>query len=415
MSLMKSINTGLSGLNANTRGLGVVGDNIANANTAGYKSSRANFADMLAGTTLGIGSGVGIGSVQQQFTQGDLEMTGNALDVAISGPGFLMVEGEVGGREGSYYTRAGQFVLDNEGFISTPEGLRLQGYGVDGSGNVDLAQFGDLQVGGQKLPPQATSTIDFKLNLDPAEEVIADPWDPANPGETSNYSSSVTVYDSLGNAIEADVYYRKTGANSWEYKVLVDGEDVSGGAAGTPEEIASGTLDFDTDGELTTHTPAATNFLPVDATQPQDIAINFTGSTQVAGDSSLKSLSQDGYAVGELRDIVIEQDGTITGIFSNGENADIGRVAMADFQAPEGLERLGGRLWQATPQSGEAIVGAPGTGKFGAVISGALESSNVDMSHEFVKMIAYQRGFQASSKAITTGDQLMAELINIKR
>ena len=224
-----------------------------------------------------------------------------------------------------------------------------------------------------------------------------------------------TVYDSLGNPIEADIYYRKTGANSWEYKVLVDGETVSNGTPGTPSEIASGTLDFDTEGELTTHTPAATTFQPVDATQPQDITIDFTGSTQVAGDSSLKSLSQDGFAAGELRDIIIEQDGTITGVFSNGENADIGRVAMADFQAPEGLERLGGRLWRATPQSGEAVVGAPGTGKMGAVISGALEASNVDMSHEFVKMIAYQRGFQASSKAITTGDQLMSELINLKR
>ena len=415
MSLMKSINTGLSGLNANTRGLGVVGDNIANANTVGFKSSRANFADMLAGTTLGIGSGVGIGSVQQQFSQGDFEMTGNALDVAISGPGFLMVNGEVGGREGSFYTRAGQFVLDNEGYVSTPEGLRLQGYGVDANGEVDLAKFGDLDVGGQKLPPKATSGIDLELNLDAGEEVRADPWDPANPGDTSNYSSTVTVYDSLGNPIEADIYYRKTGANSWEYKVLVDGETVSNGTPGTPSEIASGTLDFDTEGELATHTPAATNFQPVDATQPQDITIDFTGSTQVAGDSSLKSLAQDGHAVGELRDIIIEQDGTITGVFSNGENADIGRVAMADFQAPEGLERLGGRLWRATPQSGEAVVGAPGTGKMGAVISGALESSNVDMSHEFVKMIAYQRGFQASSKAITTGDQLMSELINLKR
>jgi flagellar hook protein FlgE len=293
--------------------------------------------------------------------------------------------------------------------------LRLQGYGVDANGEVDLAKFGDLDVGGQKLPPQATSGIDIKLNLDAGEEVMADPWDPANPGDTSNYSSTVTVYDSLGNPIEADIYYRKTGANSWEYKVLVDGETVSNGTPGTPSEIASGTLDFDTEGELTTHTPAATTFQPVDATQPQDITIDFTGSTQVAGDSSLKSLSQDGFAAGELRDIIIEQDGTITGVFSNGENADIGRVAMADFQAPEGLERLGGRLWRATPQSGEAVVGAPGTGKMGAVISGALEASNVDMSHEFVKMIAYQRGFQASSKAITTGDQLMSELINLKR
>lgn len=413
MSLMKSINTGLSGLTSNSRALGVVGDNIANANTVGYKSSRANFADVLAGTT--IGSGVGVSSVQQQFSQGDLQSTGNALDMAISGKGFLMVNGEVGGQQGSFYTRAGQFTLDKDGFISTPGGLRLQGYGLNDAGDVDLAQLGDMQVGNQTLDPAATTSVDIGLNLSSDAEVLADPWDPTKPGETSNYSTSTTVYDSLGNPIDADVYYRKTGANSWEYHVMVDGEDQQGGTPGTPTEITSGTLDFDTAGALTTHTPNAVTFNPPGATQPQDIAFDFEGSTQVAGDSALKSLSQDGYAVGELRDIIIEEDGTITGQFSNGENAAVGRVAMADFAAPDGLARAGGQLWAATPDSGEALVGAAGTGKLGSVISGALESSNVDMSHEFVKMIAYQRGFQASSKSITTGDQLMNEVINLKR
>ena len=412
MSLMKSINTGLSGLGANSRALGVVGDNIANANTAGYKASRANFADVLAGTQLG--SGVGVSSLQTRFTQGDLEMTGNALDMAISGPGFLMVSGEVGGQEGNFYTRAGQFVIDSEGFVSTPEGLRLQGYSVGADGEVDATSLGDLDVGSARLDPSATGEIDVRLNLDAGAEVKADPWDPSDPGKTSNYSTSVTVYDSLGNPIEADVYYRKTGPGQWEYHVMADGEDLAGGAAG-PTEIGGGTMSFDDQGKMTAHTPGPMNFQPASSNAPQPLEITFEGTTQVAGESSLSALSQDGYGVGELRDLQIDQDGTIIGVFSNGENAAIGQVAMADFASPQGLERMGGRLWSASNASGEALVGPPGTGKMGSIVSGALEGSNVDMSHEFVKMIAYQRGFQASSKAITTGDALLNEVINLKR
>lgn len=413
MSLMKSIRIGMSGLDANSRALGVVGDNIANANTAGFKSSRANFADVLAGTQLG--SGVQVGSYQQNFAQGDMEMTGNALDLAISGPGFLMVKGEVGGQEGTFYTRAGQFMLDADGYVTSPGGLRLQGYATNDKGEVNMGALGDLQLGTMKQPAKSTNAIDIDLNLSATETPITDPFDPANPTETSHHSTSVTIYDSVGRPIDAEVYYTMTAPGEWSYNVLVDGESVDGGTPGTPEAITSGTLSFDTDGNLTTHTPGATTFNPANATQPQELAFDFEGSTQVAGDSSLRALSQDGYAPGELRDIEINDRGEIIGIFSNGENQTVGRVAMTDFQAPEGLDRLGGNIWRATAQSGEALVGAPGTGKMGGLVSGAIEGSNVDMSYEFVKMIAFQRGFQASSKAITTGDQLLNEVINLKR
>lgn len=413
MSLMKSIRIGMSGLDANSRALGVVGDNIANANTAGFKASRANFADVLAGTQLG--SGVQIGSYQQNFAQGDMEMTGNALDLAISGPGFLMVKGEVGGQEGTFYTRAGQFMLDADGYVTSPGGLRLQGYGTNEKGDVNMGALGDLQLGNMKQPAKSTESIDIDLNLSATETPITDPFDPANPTETSHHSTSVTIYDSVGRPIDAEVYYTMTAPGEWSYNVLVDGESLDGGTAGTAQAITSGTLSFDTDGNLTTHTPGATTFNPINATQPQTLAFDFEGSTQVAGDSSLRALSQDGYAPGELRDIEINDRGEIIGIFSNGENQTVGRVAMTDFQAPEGLNRLGGNLWGATAQSGEALVGAPGTGKMGGLVSGAIEGSNVDMSYEFVKMIAFQRGFQASSKSITTGDQLLNEVINLKR
>ena len=413
MSIMKSIRIGMSGLDANSRALGVVGDNIANANTAGYKGSRANFADVLAGTQLG--SGVQIGSTQQNFAQGDLEMTGNALDLAIAGPGFLMLEGEVGGQEGTFYTRAGQFMLDPEGYVVSPGGLRLQGYGAEPGGEINMGALGDLQLGQVKLPAKASSEVKIDLNLSATEEAITAPFDPADPSATSHHSTGVTLYDAVGRPIDAQVYYTMTAPGEWSYNVVTDGGALQGGVEGEATVVGGGTLEFDAEGALTTHTPGATAFTPLNGAGPQALAMSFEGSTQVAGDSALRGLSQDGHAAGELRDIEINDKGEIIGIFSNGENQAVGRVAMTDFQAPEGLNRLGGNLWTATTQSGEPLVGAPGSGRMGGLVSGALEGSNVDMSHEFVKMIAFQRGFQASSKAITTGDQMLSEVINLKR
>ncbi|MEM1349533.1 MAG: flagellar hook-basal body complex protein, partial [Myxococcota bacterium] len=181
MSIMKSINTGLSGLNSNGRALGTVGDNIANANTVGFKASRANFSDVMASTMLGAGSGARVSSMQQMFGQGDLQTTGNAMDLAVNGSGFFQVNGQLGGEDGSFYTRAGQFVLDAEGFVSTPEGLRLQGYTVGADGAVSGTALGDLKLGDARLEPSATAGVAIDVNLDASAEVLADPWDPANP------------------------------------------------------------------------------------------------------------------------------------------------------------------------------------------------------------------------------------------
>ncbi|QDG51336.1 flagellar hook protein FlgE [Persicimonas caeni] len=415
MSILKSMNIGVSGLRANGRSMSTIGDNIANVNTVGYKRSRTNFNDVLAATTMGVGDGVGVGGQQQHFEQGTLEMTGVSTDMAITGRGFFAVQGTVDGREGEFYTRAGQFMVNKDGLMVTTGGLKLQGYGVDSNGEINQASVGDLQVGGITAPPQATTEMEVGVNLDADEEVLTDPWDPANPSETSNYSTSVTMYDSLGNAIETEVYYRKTGPNSWEYHAMVDGGDVTGGTAGTPTEIGTGTLDFDTDGNLTTAMPVNVSFNPINATQPQDVTIDFTGTTQFAGDSTLRELDQDGFTSGELRDLEIAQDGTITGIFSNGERQTLGQVALVDFQAPEGLNRLGNNLWDESQMSGEPMIGTPGSGGRGGVAAGALEGSNVDLAHEFVKMIASQRGYQANARTVTTGDEMLQEAMNLKR
>lgn len=415
MSIYKTMNTGRSGMNANSRSMSVIGDNIANVNTAGYKRSRANFADVLGNTTLGIGDGSLVADVQQQFEQGSLEITGRSLDMAISGQGFFVLNGTLRGEEGQFYARAGQFGLDKDGFITDNNGLRLQGYNVDANGEIDLTRVGDLAVGDLNAPPQATLSITTGVNLDADAEIPAVPFDPADPSAGSNYSTSVTIYDEQGRAIQADVYYRKTGVNSWEYHVLVDGADTAGGTAGTPVEITTGTLDFNPDGSLATHTPGAVNFTPVNSTTPQNLQFGFEGTTQYADDSTLRALTQDGYGPGELRDIQVEDDGTITGLFSNGEELAIGQVVLAKFKAQEGLERQGYNVWRATTVSGEALVGEAGTGGRGSVVSGAVEGSNVDLAYEFTRMIASQRGFQANSRTITTGDQMLQEVMNLKR
>lgn len=413
MSLFKTLNIGMSGMNANGAAMSIVSDNIANVNTTGFKAARARFQDLMASTTLGLGDGVSLGGGQQQFSQGSLEMTGNSLDLAVGGGGFMMVRGAADGNAETFLTRDGAFSVDNEGFISTTNGLRLQGFAADANGNITSSIAGDLMVGNVSSPPKATSSVELRVNLDASEETNT--FDPADPGATSNFTTSVTLHDNLGNAIDADVHYVKTGDNTWEYHVMVDGGDVAGGTPGTAQEIGTGTLAFDEAGALTDATAATLSFTPNGAGSAQEISLSLEGSTQYATASEDAYIQADGYSAGELRGLQIGEDGMINGVFSNGEQLTLGQVALADVEAPEGLDRVGGNLWRATAASGQALVGEPGSGGRGAMISGALEGSNVDLTHEFVKMIALQRGFQASSRTVSTGDQMLTEVIQLKR
>lgn len=425
MSILKSMNIGVTGLRASGVAMSVIGDNIANVNTMGFKGSRANFNDLMGNFMLGSGDGVGVGNIQQMFEQGALEMTGSQTDMAIAGPGFFMVKGQVEGQDNTFYTRAGQFGIDKNGFITSGNGFRLQGYQADAEGNINATgQPGDIRVSGVTADPKATSEITLQLNLDANAAAInragdptavppvpAAPFDPTNP-DTYSYSSSMTMYDSQGNAVQADVYYTKTADNTWEYRVV---------AGEPPQEVTDpatpGTLGFDADGKLdpATTTIAAINIAGTNGGNAITPTIDFDGTTQFAGANNLRRLSQDGYASGEIRGIQVESDGTITGVFSNGKNLNLGQVAIANFDAPEALVRQGGNLWAATDASGQPKVGIPGTGDRGSIVAGALEGSNVDLAHEFIKLIAAQRGFQANSKTITTGDQMLQEAMNLKR
>lgn len=433
MSLLSSMYTGITGLQSNGLAISIIGDNIANVNTVGFKASRGNFEDMLKQTLLGvhssssqIGGGSRLTNVQQLFTQGSLLNTGQATDMAVAGDGFFVLNGTYNGVEGNFYSRAGQFNLDKDGFMVNPSGLRLQGYMIGDDGEMSTTVT-DLNITGRNVPPRATTEMDIIANLNSDETVITAPWDVADPGATSNFSTSVTVYDSLGNSHQVEIYFRKTADNAWDWHAVVDGGDLAGGTEGVPTEIGDGSLTFTTDGELDTETTNSNSADFLGATAGQTIDYDFgdsitteggtglAGSTQFAGSSSVNFQSQDGYATGTLQNISVTPDGTIAGGFSNGEVRDIAQLALATFQSNVGLDRSGGNLFSETAASGDPLVGAANTGSRGSVAGFSLEQSNVDLAEQFVHLISSQRGFQANSKIITTSDMLLGEVVNLKR
>jgi flagellar hook protein FlgE len=428
MSILRSLTIGVSGLRANSEALNVTGDNIANVNTVGFKKSRAVFADMLTSTNqvVNLGqAGTKLSHVEQLWAQGALITTDSPTDLAISGEGFFVLSGTTQGVEGRFFTRAGQFHFDNTGTLVNLDGLKLQGYLVGDDGTMG-SKIEDIKVSKGTIAGIATTKVLVGANLN-SDETIKAAWDPTNPSSTSNFAHNVTVYDSLGRSHEVTTYYRKSASNAWEWHAMVDGGDLTGGTAGTATEIASGTLTFTTAGALDQETNAAVAVNFVDATPAQQISFDFgtsitgdggtglDGTTQFANKSAHVKLQQNGYGAGTVTGIQIDSDGTISGVFSNGQQRLLGQVVTANFPDNSGLTTLSNNIWTQTPKSGEALIGAADAGGRGQIISGSLEQSNVDLGTEFVNLIAYQRGFQANSRVITTSDEMYSELVNIKR
>lgn len=432
--MLTSLYTGVSGMGANGVSLSVIGDNIANLNTIGFKASRIAFGDVLSQTITGIagssqvGRGVLVSGVSPLFTQGSFETTTNALDMAVDGDGFFIVS-DGGAR---YYTRAGQFSIDKKGNIVNPDGLVLQGYLADASGTI-TGTVGDLQISTKQSPANMTTQVDIAVNLDSTAAVPASAFtldsngdgvndDPAN----YNFSTTITVYDSQGGSHQITLYFVKTGDNAWDVHYVHDDP------ANPGQLIDAGTqaLTFDSNGALVddnSGTPVDFNFGTA-VISPQSITFNYgtgtgetpagtglDGATQFASDFAVINLTQDGYSAGALKNIIISEDGVITGVFTNGQTRPIGQVALARFVAPTGLTKLGRNLYAESFDSGQPIVGSPETSGLGRVLSHTLELSNVDLAEEFVKMISAQRGFQANSRIITTTDDLLQEMINLKR
>lgn len=431
MSLLTSLYTGASGMTAHGGAISVVGDNIANVSTIGFKRERAGFADVLGGSLGGqrLGAGVRLGSVDTQWEQGSVQQTGGNLDVAIRGQGLFVVSGQHDGQTGTYYTRDGRMALDKTGYLVDPRGLRVQGYTIDASG-VMATSPSDLQLTGITSAPAATTTANVSLRLDAAAQTTPLPaWNATNPTGTSNYATSVTVYDSLGAPHKVDLYLRAQGGGTggWEWHAMVDGGDLTGGTAGTPTEIATGTMTFDTTGALVTEAPGTTSANFVNAAPGQAIQFDFgdaittdggtgrAGTTQPDGANSVVALDIDGHGAGQLTDLHIADDGTIEGAFDNGDTRALGRLALATFTDEQGLRRAGDSLFTETSASGQPLVDAAAVGGRGSVSAGALEGSNVELGDELVTMIAYQRAFQANVKTVTTSDEMLAEVAQLKR
>ncbi len=423
MSLLTALSSGTTGLESASLELSVVGDNIANANTVGFKVGRAAFEDALSQSLVGgsgqIGLGSSLESVQKLLTQGSLSSTGVATDLALQGSGFFAVSGSHNGQNGTFYTRAGQFTIDKAGYMVNLEGLRVQGYTADPIGAIGGVP-GDLLVGNASAQPSPTANVTVKGNLSAGAPVVA--WDPTQPTQTSNFSTSMTLYDSLGNAHQAQIFFSNT-ATGWQWHAMTDGSGLTGTPPGLTV-IANGTLAFDTQGRLTAVTQAS-NFNPLNAVNPQPLTFNFgdplppgtglAGLTQFSGGSATTFIGQDGFASGQLSSIRIDPSGTISGVFTNGQTRVLGQVAVAGFPAPDELQRAGGNLFALTPSAGQPVIGAPGDGGRASIAPGSLEQSNVDIAEQFVRMISAQRAFEANSKTITTADQLLSELIAMKR
>ena len=423
--MLSSLWTGISGLDANGAAMGVIGNNIANVNTIGFKGSAAAFSDILSQTLMGtnggnqIGRGVKLDAVQTQFLQGSFETTGNATDMAIDGNGFFIVKNPDGGQ---FYTRAGQFIIDDKGYLVNPDNLVVQGYAINATGQV-ATNLSDINLSKSISNPKMSSLVNLSVNLDAGATVPTTAWNLATlSSDMYNYTTSVTVYDSLGGAHPVSIYFVKTAANAWTaHYVYTD-------STGTQQEAGTQDLSFGTDGSLTTDNEAAINFasLADGATTPQPITFDYgdgtagggTGldqTTQFASPSVTNLINQDGYQSGSLLSVTVDLDGVITGLFSNGQTRQISQMALADFASPWGLTKMGGNLYGESHASGQPVINKPGTGGVGTIHANALEQSNVDLAAEFVKLITTQRGFQANSKIITTSDEMLADVVNLKR
>ena len=414
-----SFQQGLSGLNASSKALDVVGNNVANSSTVGYKSSSGHFSDVYAASLSGSGaSQVGIGttmsSVFQQFTQGNITTTNNSLDIAINGGGFFKVTRD----DIIAYTRNGQFHTDNEGYIVNDQNYKLMGYLATATGQIVPSEPAEIRVDTSNIAPQPTGAAlggdaEMVLNLDSSKDVPSvSPFNFNNP-LSYTYSTAQTVYDSLGVDHNITYYFVKTStAGQWNVHATLDGAN--------PQSM--GNLNFNTSGQLTSAMPVALPATwaittgaatPLGSGQP-NWNIDFTGSTSYSGDSTVNSQRQGGYAQGSLSSISIGSDGVILGNYSNGQTKNLAQVVLTTFPNSNGLLNIGNNLYQSTSTAGQGLDGAPGAGSRGVLQSAAVEESNVDLTAELVNMITLQRNYQANAQSIKTQDQIMQTLVNLR-
>lgn len=426
-----SFNTALTGLDASSKNLEVISNNIANSNTSGFKRSRAEFADVYAASDFGgsgneTGKGVQVTTVRQQMTQGDITYTDNALDLAISGGGFFRMKDANGG---VVFSRAGMFGMDREGYLANATEQRLTGYQVDTESNV-LPTLGEIKIDTADLQPKASENVEIGLNLDQTSEPVTVAFSADNP-KSYNFTTGSSIYDSQGSTHVVNYFFQKQSDNNWNlFAQAADTGDIVGDPAGYK-------IKFKNDGTIETikNSDGSATYVDATATPPVKGQIDFSISSASLGSavdnidlkldindmsqydaaSGVNKVKADGYSSGRMVSLDIDKNGTIFGRYTNGQSKAMGQVALANFANTEGLRPVGDSSWAESFASGAPAVGAPGSASLGFIQSSALESSNVDVTEELVDMIGAQRAFQANAQIISVNDQLTQTVINMRR
>ena len=418
-----SFQQGLSGLNASSKNLEVIGNNVANANTVGAKSSRAEFSTMYASalngagaTTLGIG--VNLAAVTQQFTQGNITTTENPLDLAINGNGFF----EVTNGTQTLYTRNGQFQANKDGYIVNSAGMQLMGYPANDQGVIQPGAARALQLPTGGVDPNVTTEVNVEMNLDARLATTLPTTGPQidfNSAATYNNATSISVYDAKGQDVAVTYYFQKASTDTWNVYATANGVTLAGTAA-APLPVTQVTFPPDGSaptapaGPVTLTIPATTNANGAATLPITNVAFDLTQTTQFGSPFGVTDMSQDGYSAGKLASLSIEKSGIVMATYSNGQSKPAGQIELATFRNPQGLSPLGGNVWARTFESGDPTVGTPGTGNLGALQASALEESNVDLTGELVNMITAQRVYQANAQTIKTQDAVLQTLVNLR-
>jgi flagellar hook protein FlgE len=426
--------TGLTGLKAHASALNVIGNNLANVNTVGYKSSRTSFADMFAasggfatngaGIPQQVGNGASVASVQGIFSQGALQSSEVSTDLAIQGNGFFALKTQDGAQ---VYSRAGNFSFNADGNLVDPNGYKVQGYTTRNALGAIVAtgSANDIRIPtGLTAPPLATSYFQAALNLNSA----ATPDDPLtlSTNEAQDFSTGVSMYDSLGAEHNLTLNFVPQGGNQWTYEVRIDKTELATPTAGLTtnyQVLQSGTVSFDSSGKLTTPAGNVTIAVPAlangAAAQSVEWRLHDSSNNPIvtgyASSSAVNDLAQDGYAMGRLQSLAVDAQGTVQGVFTNGQTLQLAKVAVASFNAPQGLFRRGENTYQESLGSGPNAMGEANTGGRGKIASKSLELSNVDITDQFTELIITERGYQSNSRVITTTDTIMQEALQLKR
>ncbi|MBI2606808.1 MAG: flagellar hook protein FlgE [Deltaproteobacteria bacterium] len=426
MGILSSLYTGVSGLQANGEALGIYADNLANANTVGFKTSRPEFQDVISKSLKGvlggnqIGRGTKLAQVNPVFSQGSINQTERSTDLAISGDGFFVMDGP----DGRSFTRNGVFNFDKDGVLVNTDGYKVMGFQADENGKVTNRLSG-IKLDRTTIDAKRTSKVNMSMNLDIRAEIGKD-WDPKMADKTSQYANGFTVYDSAGNAHLVSVYFNKTEDGLWEWHAMAAGEEIEGGKKGEIVEAANGTLKFTNDGRLQEQKIGKNEFnfskgaLPgqkIDFDFGQAIKEGGTGlqTTQYGTNSDLYKHVQDGYTAGTVAGLSFNDDGVLSAVYTNGETINLSQVAVGKFENNEALFKSGQNRYRESRNSGQAFIGKPGEGGRGRLVPKSIESSTTDIASEFINLMTTQRSFQANSRVINSADELMQEVFNLVR